>query len=162
MRDLVSHLMVCIALVSINGCGCLSRNAESEHSSAVRITEHVTMTTVTPRFEIRPMTEIRRGITDSSDMIENDYAVSSVRINPDGSYDHSLQSKPQIIADSLEVPVVSRDSSFVSNDVELRYVDKPVKGWRLALMEFGAISIAAAILLIAIKISKIFNHTNNN
>ena len=158
MNRIAICLMTAIATVSICGCGCLRSASKPVVISdrTERITEHVTMVTVRPTFKILPVNEVHRGVCDTVDVIENDYAVSSVHINPDGTYDHSMRSKPQTISDSLEVPLVSRDSTCASRDVQLQYVDKHLPCWQKTLICLGILFLALAFIIITLSISKLF------
>lgn len=121
---------------------------------------HTELVPVLVKFEVPTLREFRRGITDSTDVIENDFAKSTVTVNPDGTIDHGLETKPRAIEKELEVPVQHTDSSTVvrtvDNSAETTVVPietNILKPWQKFLMNVGA---AAIIVLLAYVLVVIF------
>lgn len=91
-------------------------------SSDVRVeirTEYITDTLI---IEI-PAQTAERTTQDSISHLENDYAESDARINPDGSLFHSLNTKPQKKPMEYQKPIEHKDSVRI----EYKYKDKEVK-----------------------------------
>ena len=63
-----------------------------------------------------------RTTQDSTSHLENDYALSDARINPDGSLYHDLKTKPQEKPVPIEKPVERKDSIIYRT----QYIDREV------------------------------------
>lgn len=72
-------------------------------------------------------------VKDSTSHLENEYAVSDARINPDGTLFHSLVTKPREIEVSFQKPVVTKDSErthvVYKMSVQKVKVEKPKTWW---------------------------------
>lgn len=67
-----------------------------------------------------PSQTAERTTRDSTSHLENDYAESDARINPDGSLFHDLNTKPQEKPFEVETPVERNDS------IVYKYKDRTV------------------------------------
>lgn len=99
-------------------CGCATQR------KAAPVIEQATSTSDSVRVEYRervvfvpdtlyveiPAQVAERETRDSLSTLENDYAVSTARITPDGLLFHNLLTKPQAIAAPFDKPVVERDT----------------------------------------------------
>lgn len=144
-----------VMLALLTGCASLVPASSVMMSSRdVHVKEKLSMISVTPVFEIQPLSEVRRNVKDTIDIIENEYAISSVRINRDGSFDHSLRSKPQKLECPMEVPVRTVDSTIVTAEKEVQtvYVEKKLTWWQQTLQICGWILIGAIVTWICIKV----------
>lgn len=82
-----------------------------EGKDSIRIEERVREIKVTDTLFVEvPMQKESTTVRDSMSHLENDYAISDARINPDGSLYHSLETKPRTDTLSREVGVQVRDS----------------------------------------------------
>ena len=82
-----------------------------EARDSVRVEERVREIKVSDTlFVAVPMQKESTTVRDSTSHLENDYAISDARINPDGSLYHSLETKPRTDTLSREVGVQVRDS----------------------------------------------------
>lgn len=72
-------------------------------------------------------------VKDSTSHLENDYAISDARVNPDGTLFHSLATKPREIEVPFQKPVVTKDSIrtrvVTKTSVQKVEVEKPKTWW---------------------------------
>lgn len=119
----MKRVLIFISLMFLlGGCGTTRRLTETTHQQdSVRVevqtrTEYVKDTVY---LEI-PAQTAERTTTDSTSHLENDYAVSDARINPDGTLYHDLNTKPQEKPFEVEMPVERKDS------IVYRYKDRTI------------------------------------
>lgn len=104
-------IYVCIVSVLLAGCSPCKHLAETQERDST-LTKVITQTYYikdTVRIEI-PAQTAERTTADSVSELENDYATSEARINPDGTLYHDLKTKPQDIPKEVETPVQVKDS----------------------------------------------------
>ena len=146
------------------GCGtsktALSHDAVVRDSVSERL-KIVTRTEIVPVYvqvNIPEIRELRRNVKDSTDVIENEYAKSTVTMHSDGSFDHSLETKAQNIEKAMEVPVQVTDTSAVKESFksseEKEIITKTVevnvlRWWQKALMWCGVTMLAIVIIWLA-------------
>lgn len=109
----MKHLPLLLLLTFIIG-GCassrrLSENVHQRDSVDVRVVTRIEYVPDTVFVEI-PAQASERETADSTSHLENDYAKSDARINPDGTLYHDLKTKPQKKPVNIECPVEYRDS----------------------------------------------------
>lgn len=109
----MKHLPLLLLLTFIIG-GCasshrLSENVHQQDSVDVRVETRIEYVPDTVFIEIPAQTS-ERETADSTSHLENDYATSDARINPDGTLYHDLKTKPQKKPVNVERPVEYRDS----------------------------------------------------
>ncbi|MBR0292229.1 MAG: hypothetical protein IJQ79_08900 [Bacteroidales bacterium] len=128
-------LAVLPALLILTGCGLCGKVASTTESQreTIKIVEHATFVPVITEVSI-PELVMQRTTRDTSSFIENPYAESRARINPDGSLYHDLKTKPQTIRDTQDVKIVYRDTSTVKErEVEkevVNEVERKLNGWQ--------------------------------
>lgn len=112
------------AVLLLGGC-CSSRRLTTENnrrdSTRVEVRTQIIHVPDTVYLEIPPQ-KSERTTADSTSHLENDYAVSDARINPDGTLFHNLNTKPQRKPLPTEKEII-RNDSIVYKD---RYVNKTV------------------------------------
>ena len=82
-----------------------------EGKDSIRIEERVREIKVTDTLIVEvPAQSAERTTADSTSHLENDYAVSDARVNPDGSLSHSLETKPRTDTLTQELSVQAKDS----------------------------------------------------
>lgn len=87
-------LLLLIALL-LTACGTPKKlTTTQQDSTRIEIRETVIYVPDTVFVEI-PAQTAERTTQDSTSHLENDYALSDARINPDGSLYHDLKTKPQ-------------------------------------------------------------------
>lgn len=109
----MKHLpLLLLSIFLLGGCASSRRLSESVHqqdSVDVRVETRIEYVPDTVLIEI-PAQTAERETADSISHLENDYATSDARINPDGSLFHDLKTKPQKKPVNVERPVEYRDS----------------------------------------------------
>ena len=110
----VSLITFAIALLLCSSCRTTHRTIATEEQEQDSVHIEVRTNTVyvkdTVYLEIPPQTA-ERTTADSTSHLENDYAESDARINPDGTLYHDLRTKPQEIPKEIETPVERNDST---------------------------------------------------
>lgn len=109
----MKHLPLLLLLTFIIG-GCassrrLSENVHQQDSVQIKIETRIEYVPDTVYIEI-PAQTAERETADSTSHLENDYATSDARINPDGTLFHNLKTKPQKKPVEFEKPVEHKDS----------------------------------------------------
>lgn len=109
----MKHLPLLLLLTFIIG-GCassrrLSENVHQQDSVGIRVETRIEYVPDTVYIEI-PAQTAERETADSTSHLENDYATSDARINPDGTLFHNLKTKPQKKPVEFEKPVEHKDS----------------------------------------------------
>lgn len=99
-------------------CRHLTTETTSQDSSRIEVRKQTILVPDTVYLEI-PSQTAERATRDSVSHLENDYAVSDARINPDGSLYHTLSTKAQKKAIETDKKIEIRDS--------IVYRDKAVK-----------------------------------
>lgn len=146
--------------------GCGAAKTALSHDAVVRdsVSERVKIVTRTEfvpvyvKVEIPEIRELRRNVKDSTDVIENEYAKSTVTLHPDGSFDHGLETKAQRIEKAVKVPVQVADTSVVKEsfkssqekDVITETVEVNVlRWWQKVLMWCGVAMLAIVTIWLA-------------
>ena len=126
LRLLIPLLMAALLL-----CGCaasrhVSDSVNSEQRDTVRV-KTVTIYVPDTVFVEIPAQTAERETRDSVSNLENDYATSEARINPDGSLYHDLKTKPQKKPVEFHKPVERRDSIVYRERVRTETVTETVE-----------------------------------
>lgn len=102
-------------------------------------------------FEI-PAQTAERTTNDTTSFLENDYAESNARINPDGSLFHDLKTKPQDKPVPTGKEIVYRDSTVYKNNyVEVPVpVEKKLSWWEQTCIKWFPYSIGALLLSLVV------------
>lgn len=117
MTKQVIILLVAAALM----CGCcpcrnLTQETDSQDSTRVEVRTKTVLVPDTVYIEI-PSQTAERTTRDSTSHLENEYAASDARINPDGSLFHDLRTKPQKKPVATDKKIEQRDSIVYRNKV---------------------------------------------
>ena len=125
------RLLIPILLAALLLCGCaatrqVTDSVNSEERDTVRV-ETVTIYVPDTVFVEIPAQTAERETRDSVSQLENDYAVSEARINPDGSLYHDLRTKPQKKPVEFQKPVERRDSIVYRERVRTETVTETVE-----------------------------------
>lgn len=144
--------LLCVLL-----CGCASsrtaqsENVNTEQHDSVSVETVIVYVPDTVYIEIPAQTS-ERTTADSISRLDNDYAISEARINPDGSLFHSLRTKPQKKPVQIQKPV-ERHSNIVYRTktvTETEYVEVPCKltWWETTRLQSWNLIAAALIICI--------------
>lgn len=107
-----SIFLIVAAVLLVGGCSPgkqLAKTQQQQDSTRVEVRKKVVYVTDTVYLEI-PAQTAERTTRDSTSHLENDYAESDARINPDGSLFHDLKTKTQKIPKEVKTPVEQNDS----------------------------------------------------
>lgn len=109
------------ALLMTGCCPCRNLVNETQHnvqdSVRVEVKTETVYITDTLLVEI-PAQVAERTTADSTSHLENDYATSDARINPDGTLFHDLKTKPQKKPVEFQKPVERKDSIIYETKYE--------------------------------------------
>lgn len=85
-----------------------------------------------------PAQQAERTTKDSTSNLETDYAVSTARINRDGTLYHNLLNKPQKQPVSHETPVLTKDSVvYMNRTIHVPYpIEKKLTKWEALSIEY--------------------------
>lgn len=122
-----------VALLLFPSCRTGRQVVVVEARDSVRIEERVREIKVTDTLFVEvPMQKESTTVRDSMSHLENDYAISDARINPDGSLSHSLETKHRTDTLSREVGVQVRDSIVYREKVvpKIVPVEKGLSDWQ--------------------------------
>lgn len=126
------------------------QHQDSTHTEVVTKTYFVTDTVL---VEI-PAQTAERTTADSVSRLENDYATSEARINPDGTLYHDLKTKPQAIPKEVQTPVRRKDSiayRYKYRDVlKAVEVERELTWWQKTQMYGFWVAIAALVVCLCI------------
>ena len=99
----------------------------------VRVETRIEYVPDTVFIEIPAQTS-ERETADSTSHLENDYATSDARINPDGTLYHDLKTKPQKKPVKFEKPVERKDSTIYKTktvtETEIVKVPRDLTWWQ--------------------------------
>lgn len=130
MRHLI-HILLIAALLT--GCAA-PRLASPPNSVRVEYRERTVLVPDTVYVEI-PAQTAERTTPDSTSHLENDYAESDTRINPDGTLYHSLDTKPRMKPVPTEMRIEYRDSIVYRDRIKTetvtktKYVERSLSWW---------------------------------
>lgn len=147
---MTKHLILLLAAASLmwGCCPCRNLTTETDSQDSIRV-EFRTKTILVPDtvFVEIPAQTAERTTRDSVSHLENEYAASDARINPDGSLFHDLRTKPQKKPVVTDKKIEQRDSIVYQN--RLVQVTKTVSVPR-DLTKFQKTQIAGFWFLLAI------------
>lgn len=130
-------LFAILSLVLLSICGCVSSrhitgSYNIERQDSVRIEYRVRIVNVKDTVFVEiPAQTAERTTPDSTSHLENDYAESDARINPDGTLFHSLDTKPQMKPVQTDKQIECRDSIGFRYRIktETEYVERSLSWW---------------------------------
>lgn len=135
-------------------CHCKSVVKETttieKDSDNVEVRKEIVYVPDTVMVEI-PAQKAERITGDSVSHLENDYAISDVRVGSDGSLHHTLETKPQKRPVEFQKPVERNDS--VVYKYKYKYLDREVvkqkemSRWDRFKLDYGGWSLLACGLL---------------
>ena len=128
----------------------LTTNTTTQDSTRLEIREKVVFVSDTVFVEI-PAQTAERTTQDSTSHLENDYALSDARINPDGSLYHDLKTKPQEKPVPFDKPVERKDSiiyrtQYIDREVTVE-VERELSWWERTQI-YGFWSIVIVLLVV--------------
>lgn len=153
-----NSIFIMVAFLSLTSCGAgkhLPIQTERQDSTRIEIREKTVYIRDTLYLEIPPQTA-ERETRDSTSHLENDYATSDARINPDGSLYHDLKTKPQDKPVEVERPVEKRDSIVYRTEyvdrIQRVEVERDLSWWQKTQMYGFWIALAAIAVICRKKI----------
>ena len=127
-------IFVFIAIVMLLFSSCRTgKVVVVEAKDSIRIEERLRYVPVVDTFFMEvPAQSAEWTTADSTSHLENDYAVSDARINPDGSLYHSLETKPRTDTLTQELSVQVRDTTIYREKVipQIVTVEKGLSDWQ--------------------------------
>lgn len=127
MKHIITFIACAVIAVILTACGTSRRAMMPEivtvhERDTVRI-ETVIETTLTPDtvFVEIPAQTAERTTADSLSFLENKFAMSTARINPDGTLFHTLMTKPGTMSFDVMIPT----TTSTINGEHIREIEKP-------------------------------------
>lgn len=112
MRHLSIVSLLMVIIISLIGCKTSKQTAPPtfvKDSTNIKVIYRTEWKTDTVFFNV-PAQKAERTVKDSTSFLENDFASSLARINPDGSLFHTLNTKPQEKPIPTKTPINYKDS----------------------------------------------------
>lgn len=112
MRHLSIVSLLMVIIISLIGCKTSKQTAPPtfvKDSTNIKVIYRTEWKTDTVYLSI-PAQKAESTVRDSSSFLENDFASSLARINPDGSLFHNLNTKPQDKPIPIKTQIEYRDS----------------------------------------------------
>ena len=151
-------IFVFIAIVMLLFSSCRTgKVVVVEAKDSVRVEERVREIKVTDTLFVEvPAQSAERTTADSTSHLENDYAVSDARVNPDGSLSHSLETKPRTDTLTQELSVQAKDSIIYREKVvpKIYPVEKALNWFvrmRIWLGNIMLVLISGAVIIFIMK-----------
>lgn len=150
MKNLIFILAVSCLLY---GCGTQRKlpttTIQETTNSNVEVKYEKVFVHDTTYIEI-PAQTAERTTRDSTSHLENDFAVSDAKINPDGSLFHDLKTKPQKKPVPVNKEIERRDSiAYVDRYVEVPVpVERSLTRWEKTCINLFPYSVVAILLLL--------------
>lgn len=146
MKNLIFILAVSCLLY---GCGTQRKlpttTIQETTNSNVEVKYEKVFVHDTTYIEI-PAQTAERTTRDSTSHLENDFAVSDAKINPDGSLFHDLKTKPQKKPVPVNKEIERRDSiAYVDSPVP---VERSLTRWEKTCINWFPYSVVAILLLL--------------
>ena len=154
MKSLLCILAAVLPLAGCSPCKHLlavqEQRQDSTHTEVVTKTYFVTDTV----FVKIPAQTAERTTADSVSQLENDYATSEARINPDGTLYHDLKTKQQDIPMEVQTPARQKDSIVYRykyrDRVKTVEVERELTWWQKTQMYGFWVAIAAMLVCLCI------------
>lgn len=120
----MKKMILCMVLLMLfSSCRTGRQVVVVEAKDSVRVEERVREIKVTDTLFVEvPGQKESTTVRDSVSHLENDYAVSDARINPDGSLYHSLETKARTDTLTGEVSVQAKDSIIYRHKLNTKVV----------------------------------------
>lgn len=145
-------LLLCAILLSCKSHKNLIHENEQKDSERVDVRYQTIIVTDTVFVEI-PAQTAERTTSDSTSHLENDYATSYARINPDGTLFHKLATKPQKKPVEIDKKIEQRDSivyvekSNTETGQQIVEVERQLSWWEKTRI-YGFYLLAALLVVI--------------
>lgn len=152
----ISLLIGLIAMLALSSCRShkelVTEQTHTEDSTRIEIRERVIIVPDTVYITL-PQQEYEYTTIDSISHLETDFAISDVRIQPNGSVRHTLKTKHTTIPVVTPMTIVSRDSSisvYKGNSTEKKQITpKQEKSkWDEVIISLMIVAIAICVLII--------------
>ena len=146
-------LAVIIALVMMLCCSCRSKQEVVREVTVIETHDSIHYVHDTLYFDV-PVQTAQVVTHDSVSVLENDYAVSEVQLNKDGTLSHKLNTKPQSVPVPYDKPVQTK-TQVIYKDKRIE-VQVPVEKKLTAWEQFRLRSFWALLSLSAVAVCIIF------
>ena len=164
--QLISYLLAIAIVLSL--CvmlgSCRSHKEIIENNDSIQVVVQTNTIYVPDTVYVKiPAQVAERTTADSISHLENDYAQSDARINPDGTLFHSLETKPQSMPVEFQKPIVTKDSIKIHYKTRTKTieVEKKLSKWEKFKMDTGLAFIVATLVLgIGLVVLLIFRFRN--
>lgn len=107
---LILALFLCLVFGGCCSCRTIANETNTNEKDSVKVEVRTETVYVKDSVKIYIEKEKEAVVVRDSSHLENDYAKSDARINPDGTLFHSLETKPQEKSVEFDKPIVKKDS----------------------------------------------------
>lgn len=151
---LIGECFLLIALAGCRSCRHVPGGRPVEAADTLTLSSTVrTLHTTVPdtAYVTLPPQSASRTAADSLSRLETDYAISTARLNPDGTLSHDLRTRPGRHAVPVDREVVLRDSVVHVNHVVVKpvpvEVERPLTRWENFKLRYGGNALCALLAL---------------
>lgn len=151
MKHLSSFILLVVIILSMIGCKTSKKIIQPPSSiidsTNIKVVYRTEYKADTIYFSI-PAQKAEKIIKDSCSYLENNFASSLARINPDGTLFHNLNTKPQDKPIPINTPIIYKDSIVYQNkDVKVPYpVERELTKWEKTCKDGFPIVLSLLIL----------------
>lgn len=150
MKRIIFILAAVLLLGSCCPCRHLTSTTNRQDSTRIEVRTNTIYVPDTVFVEI-PAQTAERTTTDSTSHLENEYATSEAKINPDGTLFHNLNTKPQMKPVPTDKKVERRDSIVYQEKYRDRKVtvevERELSWWeKTQIYGFWAVFIISVII----------------
>lgn len=151
MRHLSIVSLLMVIILSMIGCKTSKKIIQPPSSiidsTNIKVVYRTEYKADTIYFSI-PAQKAEKIIKDSCSYLENNFASSLARINPDGTLFHNLNTKPQDKPIPINTPIIYKDSIVYQNkDVKVPYpVERELTKWEKTCKDGFPIVLSLLIL----------------
>lgn len=143
-------LAVIIALVMMLCCSCRSKHEVVREVTVIETHDSIHYVHDTLYFDV-PVQTAQVVTHDSVSVLENDYAVSEVQLNKDGTLSHKLNTKPQSVPVPFDKPIETKiQTIYKDREVKIPMpVEKELTAWQKFRLNAFWVLVAVAIAALA-------------
>ena len=124
LRGIMWGVIACLILTLLFGCKS-AQNIPTASNDSVRTVIRTQTQFVKDTVWLNiPLQQADKVIKDSTSHLENDYAISDVKISADGTLHHTLSTKPQSLPQTFDKPIITRDS--ITDKTSTKIITKTV------------------------------------
>lgn len=117
-------VIICLIITLLFGCKSAQDIPTANNDSVRTVIRTQTQFVKDTVWLNIPLQQADKVTKDSTSHLENDYAISDVKIEADGTLHHTLSTKPQNVPQTFDKPIITRDS--ITDKTSTKIITKTV------------------------------------